>query len=253
MHLSPFSFMRVRIIFSLLAVGLAAGACQHRATDTPAPTEDPDWVKLEIPKGRVANAVYGNLDGTLVVTTYKDAYYTTDKGATWHKAFDFATEKQALVARHDTLIALNKAASDERGHQVAVRGEYYSPDLGRTWTGAMSSANYYAFGRLRQRVDSVQAGGVAYQFKLNYSAVASNSNAYYSEPSDLIRTGPGGKSTMRLPAKHVLRNLYLDAQNRLYVAVASCEHRNSADCADCQPENGLQSAAVVYVSRQPLP
>jgi hypothetical protein len=246
--------MQSRIILSLLILGLAAGACQDHAANSPTPAEDPDWIKLEIPKGRVASAVYGNLDNILVVTTYKDAYYTTDKGATWHKTVDFATEKQALVARHDTLIALNKAGTDARGHQVAVRGEYYSPDRGRTWTGAMPTAQYYAYGRLRQRVDSVQANGVAYQFKLNYSPVRAGSSSFYAEPSDLLRTQAGRQTSMRLPAKHVLRNVYLDAQNRLYVTVASCEHRNSlTECADCQPENGLQSPAVVYVSRKPLP
>jgi hypothetical protein len=240
-------------MFSLGAIALATGACRQQASDTPAPTEDPDWIRLEIPQGRVANAVFGSLDGTLVVTTYKDAYYTTDQGATWHKSFDFATEKQALVARHDTLIALNKAAPDARGHQVAARGEFYSPDLGRTWTAVLSTTQYYDYGRLRQRVDSVQANGVAYQYKLNYSPVA-GSSSFYSEPSDLVRTNAGRQATVRLPAKHVLRSLYLDAQNRLYVAAASCEHRNSTvDCADCQPENGLQSPAVVYVSRRPLP
>lgn len=244
--------MQPRVTLSVLAVGLGVGACQHRTNDTPAPAEDPNWIRLAIPKGREANAVYGTIDGTLVVTTYKDAYYTTDRGATWHKAFDFATEKQALVARHDTLIALGKAGTDERGRQVAARGDYYSPDLGRTWTGILSTAQYYAYGRLRQRVDSVQASGVAYQYKLNYSPVP-GSTTFYSEPSDLIRTSAGRQTTLRLPAKHVLRNLYLDAQNRLYVAASSCAHRTSADCADCQPENGLQSAAVVYVSRQPLP
>lgn len=245
--------MHARTILSLVAIALATGACRQHANDTPSPAEDPDWIRLEIPKGRVANAVFGSLDGTLVVTTYKDAYYTTDKGATWHKTFDFATEKQALVARHDTLIALNKAGLDVRGHQVAVRGDYYSPDLGRTWKPALD-AQYYAYGRLRQRVDSVQANGVAYQYKLNYSPVAPGSNTFYSEPSDLVRSSAGRQTTLRLPAKHVLRTLYLDAQNRLYVTAASCEHRNSpVDCADCQPENGLQSPAVVYVSRKPLP
>jgi hypothetical protein len=245
--------MHIRTTLCLLAIAFATGACQHRTNDAPAPAEDPDWIRLDIPKGRVANAVFGSLDGTLVVTTYKDAYYTTDKGATWHKTFDFATEKQALVARHDTLIALSKAGTDARGHQVAVRGEYYSPDLGRTWTAVLSTAQYYAYRRLRQRVDSVQANGVAYQFKLNYSPVP-GSSTFYSEPSDLLKTQAGRQTSMRLPAKHVLRNVYLDAQNRLYVAVASCEHRNSlTECADCQPENGLQSPAVVYVSRKPLP
>jgi hypothetical protein len=58
----------------------------------------------------------------------------------------------------------------------------------------------------------------------------------------------------RLPAKYVLRSLYLDTQNRLYMAAASCEHRNfPMECADCQPEKGLQSSAVVCVSRNPLP
>jgi hypothetical protein len=203
--------MYIRTSLSILAIALATGACKQRANDTPAPAEDPDWMRLEIPKGRVANAVFGSLDSTLVVTTYKDAYYTTDKGATWHKAVDFATEKQALVARHDTLIALNKAGTDARGHQVAVRGDYYSPDLGRTWTAVLSTAQYYAYGRLRQRVDSVQANGVAYQFKLNYSPTAPGSNTHYSEPSDLLKTQAGRQASMRLPAKHVLRNVYLDA------------------------------------------
>ena len=101
-------------------------------------------------------------------------------------------------------------------------------------------------------MDSVQARGVAYQYKLNYSPVP-GSSTFYSEPSDLVKTSAGRQTTLQLPAKHVLRNLYLDAQNRLYVATASCAHRNSAECAACQPENGLQSPAVVYVSRQPLP
>lgn len=72
--------MQPRVTLSLLVLGLAAGACQDRAAKSPAPAEDPDWIRLEIPKGREANAVYGNLDTMLVVTTYKDAYYTTDKG-----------------------------------------------------------------------------------------------------------------------------------------------------------------------------
>ena len=245
--------MNARTTFLLLATWALAG-CRHQAADAPTPAEDPDWIKLEIPKGREANAVFGDLDGTLVVTTYKDAYYTTDRGATWHQSFDFHTAKQALVARHDTLVALDQAGTDQRGHQVAVRGDYYSTDLGRTWSAVMSPATYAAFLSLRQRIDSVQAGGVAYQFRLNYSPVAPGSNTYYSEPSDLLKTTAGAQSTLRLPAKHVLRNLYLDAKNRLYVAAASCAHRGSlTECEACQPENGLQSPAVVYVSRRPRP
>nr|GFB45928.1 hypothetical protein [Tanacetum cinerariifolium] len=50
----------------------------------------------------------------------------------------------------------------------------------------MSTAQYNAYGRLRQRVDSVQASGVAYQYKLNYSPATPGSNSFYSEPSDLL-------------------------------------------------------------------
>jgi ligand-binding sensor domain-containing protein len=245
--------MSLRATFLLLATALAAGSCQRHSADAPTPTEDPDWIKLEIPKGREANAVFGDLDGTLVVTTYKDVYYTTDKGKTWQKSFDFASPMQSLVARHDTLVALGPGNNDAHSRHLAVRGEYYSTDFGRTWK-SVGDATYYTFGRLRQRTDSVQAAGVAYQVKFNYSLASPSSNSYYSEPSDLLKKNASGQATLRLPAKHVIQNLYLDATNRLYVAAASCAHRTSlTDCAACQPENGLQSPAVVYVSRKPLP
>jgi ligand-binding sensor domain-containing protein len=245
--------MSLRATFLLLATALVAGSCQRHSADAPTPSEDPDWIKLEIPKGREANAVFGDLDGTLVVTTYKDAYYTTDKGKTWQKSFDFASPMQGLVARHDTLVALGQAGTDAQGRHIAVRGQYYTTDFGRTWK-PVGGSTYYTFGRLRQRTDSVQAAGVAYQIKLNFSPASPGSNGYYSEPSDLLKKNGSGQATLLLPAKHVIQNLYLDATNRLYVAAASCAHRTSlTDCAACQPENGLQSPAVVYVSRKPLP
>lgn len=240
--------------FRLLLGLLTLASCRHTATDTPTPAEDPDWLKLEIPGGREANAIAGDLDGTLQVTTYKDAYISTDRGLTWQKTMDFYGPVSGLVARHDTLVALNARGGDIQQPYAAV-GNHFSTDQGRTWqhTSSLTDPQRTLF-NLQQPIGFVQtAAGLSYQIRFNYTP-APGVGSYYVEPSDLLRLEAGATSTLRLPAKKLLRNLHLDGQNRLYVGVAPCATKQDVrDCPECQPENGLQSPAVVYVSRKPLP
>ena len=242
--------------FVLTALALAT-ACQRHSAETPTPTpaEDPDWIRLEIPGEREAPAVAGSLDGTLLVTTYTHAYVTADQGRTWQQTKNFFGSVEGLVTRHDTVVALRSVVGDLYD-KSAVHAELFTTDYGRTWQDITSITDPRGtLARLRQSVGRVQAiNGPAYRVKFNYTPFAPGSSSYYSEPSDLVKIEGGSQTTLRAPAKLVFRNLQLDARNRLYVTAASCAHRTAlTDCPDCQPGNGQQSPAVVFISRKPLP
>lgn len=237
------------------ALALLAGACQRHSDETlaPTPVEDPDWLRLEIPGGREARAVAGSLDQTLVVTTYTKAYYTTNRGQTWQESYDFRGSVPGLATRHDTMVALTGSATDAQNRHFATAGFTFTTDFGRTWqhTNVVPYGTYAAFRDILQRTDLVQAtSGFAYQVKHNLTPDSPGSLSGQVNPSDLLRVDASGTHTLRLPGKHILNNLHLDAQNRLYVAASGGAY--------IPESNGViggdpASPAVIYVSRRPLP
>ena len=62
-----------------------SSCAKKEVPDEPVTFNDPNWMRIEIPDGKEAHAVYGSIDDTLMVSTLTEIYQTTNKGKTWLK------------------------------------------------------------------------------------------------------------------------------------------------------------------------
>ena len=243
--------MRLQLLLG--SVALLATACQHR---DPTPAEDPTWLKLEIPtkwERDQAFAVAGDLDRTLVVSTTTGLYTTTDRGQTWRLTRTVAQPAWGLLLRRDTLFALTSYRADLQNNKLAaVNADYFTTDQGQTWAYTAPRYSYEEYRAMQQPFGQVSAAGFTYRVQDNWVPVGQG-NGRVQRASDLRRTDAAGRSqTLRLPARCLLNNLSLDAQNRLYVTASARQF----DEATGEPEPVAaeqRNTAVLYVSRQPLP
>lgn len=241
----------------LLTVGLLAAACQKddpKLAPPKAEAEDPDWIKLEIKtafSGDEAYAIVGDIDKTLLVSTKAQVFSSSDKGKTWRESKNFFGLVYGLLSRNDTIFALISYRENSQGDKLeAAVADMFTTDFGKTWayTGLLPNG-YYKSRAFTQPFGRLTAGSITYRTKEN-SVPVPNSTSRLMVASDLVRTNGPTQTTMRLPARHYLKNLHLDTQQRLYVAASGLRFdATTGDAID--PKKGRP--AVVYVSRRPLP
>ncbi len=243
----------MKLRFLLGGLALLAACQRHDAAPTPA--EDPNWLKLEIPTdwtaGDQAYAVAGSLADTLLVSTNAKLYRTTDQGKTWQVSHNFHGSVWGLLPRHDTLFALvNYRPNSQGAPAFAANADKYTVDFGTTWAYTTAVLPYATARATSMPIGQVSAAGVAYQLRANTQPIA-GSTARLVVASDLLRTDAAGQQrALRLPGRHYLNNLHLDADNRLYVSASGLAFDETTGQAI---ESTQQKTAVVYVSRQPLP
>ena len=240
--------------FLLLAAGLLAVACQKKDPEiTPRETEDPDWIKLEIKtvfSGDEAYSIWGDIDKTMLVSTKAHIYATSDQGKTWQERRNFYRATYGLLSRNDTVFALSNYRTDAQGQKTASYVDYFTPDLGKTWAYVGTvPRGYEKYYLLAQPFGRVKAAGITYRTQENTQPIA-NSTDRLVVASDLLRTEGTTQTKMRLPVGHYLKGLYLDGQQRLYVAASGLRFDTSTGQA-IEPTVGRP--AVVYVSRRPRP
>ena len=232
-------------------------SCQKKDV-APIEAADPDWVKLEIPTewsaGEQAYSLVGDIDHTLLVSTIVGLYATSDQGKTWQKLRTTSQIVWALMSSNDTIFALNSYRTNSQGDKLAACfAEEFSTDFGRTWayTDILGPNSYEKYRAFRYPLGQVSAAGYAYRTRENTVSVP-NSTSRLVVASDLLRTNAAsGQQVMRLPGRHYLNNLYLDARNRLYVAASGVGF--DAETGTVVDFTRGSSTAVVYVSRRPLP
>jgi len=229
--------------YLLLLSLISSIACeQQKADPDPKPEEDPDWIKLEIPGGRVSNSVTGDLDGTLLMAAYTRTYYSTDRGKTWQESREFTTLHMALLTRNDTTFLFRGTRTTEDGKEFASMADYITTDYGKTW---QYNRDYYGtlHTLLKTRGLAKASDGTTYTAKRKYTSIISDSIL-----SEIIRSNSFGQQRIRFPFKYEITDLYLDSQNRLYVTGEG--YFNAQNQIACCPVN---TPAIIYVSRKPLP
>ncbi|MCU0354115.1 MAG: glycoside hydrolase [Cytophagales bacterium] len=219
--------------------------CQ--VTQKEAVPEDPDWIRLEIPGGGVSNSVTGTIDGTLLMTGFTRPFFSTDGGRTWQASREFHTANMSLLTRNDTTF-LFRGTSTANNQEFAAMAHYVSTDYGKNW---QHNQDYYGtFHNLRKQRGFVKASdGTTYSVKWNRTPVPSNPSSYYTNPSELVKTGSSGRQSIRFPFKHEITDLHLDSQNRLYVTVSGHVKPGSDNIRG----SAINATAIIYVSRKPLP
>ena len=240
--------------FLLLAAGLLAVACQKKDTNiTPRETEDPDWIKLEIKtvfSSDEAYSIWGDIDKTLLVSTKAQILSTSDRGKTWQEVKNFSSATYGLLSRNDTIFALGNYRTDAQGQKIASYVDYFTTDLGKTWAYiGVVPRGYEKYHLLNQPFGLAEAAGITYRTQENTQPIA-NSTGRLVVASDLLRTDGTSQTNLRLPAGHYLNGLYLDGQQRLYVAASGLRFDTTTGQA-IDPTVGRP--AVVYVSRRPRP
>lgn len=218
---------------------------------TPPQEEYSDWIMLEVPTGRVAYAVAGDIDKTLLVTTWTKAYYTTDRGKTWHESKNFNGPVPGLLVRNDTTFAMEAFSGTLKDKErFATLGQYFTADYGKTWH---YYPRYYKESALhvRQPIGHiVSPTGISYWVKNITTPTFPNSVTYYINPSEIIKEDATGQQSIQFPFKAELKNLYLDTSNRLYVAASGGTYTKKDNTFYCCTDN---MPAVIYVSKKPLP
>jgi hypothetical protein len=229
----------------IIVVGVLSFACKKDVEHIDAEANNPDWQKLTIPAGREAFAVAGDIDKTLLVTTWTKAYYSIDQGKTWELSKDFSGKVPGLYNRNDTVFALDGTLTDEKGYQFASDPvNYFTTDYGLHWVNYFIYFNKLLVVKLDNKRVTLPSG-VSYYIQANTTPVSSSSS--FVNPSDLYREDKNGRKTLvNFPFKRELLSLHLDNKNRLYIAASGStyleENNNFYCCDDTMP-------AIVYVSK----
>lgn len=227
------------ILFSLLAFF----GCRNDG-DTPGPgtvTEDKDWYILRAPGNREIQAIYGDIDGTLLITDRHRVYYTRDKGKTWTQA-DYVnnTGLAGFAARNDTLFVLDTQtmSSADPGNLYAIRPYYFSLNGGVHWQPLPSILT----------LDETKVA-------LNY-AYSGNGNRFsiervYHPNGSVEDVGVKGENGRKigLPQLHVLNTVHFDAKSRLYVAGSAPLCNKAGYVQLC---NEKDATGTLYISKKAI-
>ncbi|MBC3795202.1 hypothetical protein [Spirosoma utsteinense] len=239
---------------SLLLLALTvASSCTNNNIQNVTPhviREDPDWIRLEIPKGREAYAIAGDIDKTLLVTTWTKAYYTTDRGKTWKESKNFNGPVPGLLVRNDTTFSMEARAFSQQGDLVGANiVNYFTANYGETWESYFKYYKEYLseikpIGRVKSTKGSI------YYIKSNSTPTAAGSSSAYVNPSEVIREDSRGQQAIPFPFKQNLLNLHIDVQNRLYIAASGGTYQSENNTFSCCADD---MSAIIFISKKPVP
>ncbi len=236
--------MKPFFLYFCLAVGCLS--CRQATTPEPLAT-DPNWIKLEIPRGIEANAIAGDLDKTLLVATKSMAYYTIDQGKTWHKSKDFQGTVPSLYTHQDTVYPLVALVETKWPDKMATTALYFTTDYGKSW----NRLPWEQVDRFKVPVGKViSTTGIMYQIQENKTFANADGSSLFLNPSTIIKRVGTTEQPINFPFKHILYNLHLDSQNRLYVAASGGSYREENNTFYCCEDD---MPAIIYVSKNPLP
>ena len=206
-----------------------------------------DWLTLEIPEGREAFAIAGEISNTLLVTTWTKAYYSTDSGQTWIESFNFSGHVWALLERNDTTFALISVPFTQADSiwQVGLC-QRFTTDYGRTWerdkTGTYTDLTHTI------GLDT-SAMGIAYRVRRKYELMEGSTTIYFTNPPTVEKQENGDWRTLNFPLKRQFNNLHIDTNDYLYLAASSGTFNESNRYVGAD----TGTPALIYVSRSALP
>ena len=227
--------------FIVLFLLLSFISCVNKK-ETPSPEiENADWYILRAPENREIQAVFGDIDGTVLITDRFRIYYTNDKGKTWNQAdYNSHIGLAGFTMSNDTLFVLDTETSNsaDPGNRYAIRPYYFSVNGGISWKEMpkkpgipemKTPLNYGLSGNgIRFSIDQI---------------IHPDGNVEHIG----IKTENGRK--ISLPQHHVLTNVYFDKKSRLYVSGSAplCNINGYMQLCDKQNVRG-----TLYISKKAI-
>ncbi|SES83666.1 hypothetical protein [Hymenobacter actinosclerus] len=234
--------MKSLFVGALVVVSLAA--CQKDKEAQPTVIEYADWYALRAPDDRAIEAVAGDIDGTLTITTSFTVYQTKDRGKTWQTG-DYANRIgiRGFYQQQDTLLALAAGGGygSNTNTEYALSPEVFSLNQGLTWQRYRDWRPSLALRVKRNRATA--ATGTEYSIEYQETPVGPNSSTVYIDYLG-VQTSTGQHLT--LPQQHQLKSLYFDAKSRLYIAASAPLCGQGRDFKFCGDQKG-----TLYISKQP--
>jgi hypothetical protein len=229
--------------FIILLSLVAFWGCRNNE-NAPAPelaAENKDWYILRAPENREIQSVYGDIDGTLLITDRFRIYYTKDRGKTWTQAdYENHIGLSGLAARNDTLFALDTetTGSNDPGNRYATRPYYFSVNGGIHWE---ELASRWTMDDMKVPLNYAHSGnGIRFNIDRVY-----NANGTVDDIG--IKSESGRK--IGLPQRHVLMSVRFDQKSRLYVAASSplCDKNGYVTVCDDKDVRG-----TLYISKKAI-
>jgi hypothetical protein len=231
---------------------LAMLACNHSDTAVVSPGNDTvlseytDWYVLKAPIDREIESVWGDIDKTLLISTTFTIYRSTDRGQHWEPVKQQSTGMFGVIQYKDTLYTM----SGLRNSRALTNPDNYSVDDGKTWQLVRGYKPGLEYDPKPGAVNSyleidpvVLASGTSY--RINKLLV----KGYIETPGVVTATG----HRIDLPNLHQLNSLYLDKQQRLYIAATDAVCSRAGSGEPFRFCNSQQGRGIVYVSKQPMP
>lgn len=238
--------MKYIVLAGLGALLVGLGAC-HKEDAEPSQPEYADWYALRAPEGRAIQAVYGDLDETLVISTRFAIYQTKDRGKTWLSSnYKDRFGVEGFLQRGDTLLAMTAATGAAAPNSIAyaISPTSYSLDKGATWQKYVWRGRYSLEPKaVLNRVAS--PAGIAYEMEYRLTPTQPGSTSNYVETTG-IQNALGAH--LSLPKDHDITSIYFDTKSRLYVTASAALCGRGENFAFCGEQNG-----VLYVSKKPQP
>lgn len=241
-------------------------SCRKNESDMVAPEHDtvfaeyPGWHTLKAPVDSDIVGVWGDRDKTILISVGYAVFRSTDKGNHWQEVLAQQSNGiSGFVQNQDTLFTMTGLSDQSAGEtyqQFMGYANKYSLDDGVTWQPYVKRnpilANTPTYGSVdnRLRINPVVAStGTKYTINRVFLAGPTATVGQFETPGVITTSG----RRIDLPQLHQLQSLYLDGQERLYIAGtdAVCGRGHSGEgFSFC---NSKQGRGVVYISKNPLP
>ncbi|MBE9464010.1 hypothetical protein ACFP1I_07565 [Dyadobacter subterraneus] len=250
--------MKIFLYCFLLIVTLSCNKPDSDVTDSSQDTvldEYPDWYTLKSPDDHMILGVWGNYNKTVVISTGAKLFRTDDQGKHWKKVLQLTAILFGVVQYQDTLFAMNGLSNQTKQavyQQVLTTADHYSVDDGKSWK-RYSGSNHVLYDIPEfESADKFLINPVftpdkdTYKINMVFKNGPDATTGGFTTPGVITSNG----RRIDLPQLHQLQSLFLDDQQRLYIACsdAVCGSENSFKFCNSQGGRG-----VVYISKKPLP
>ena len=239
--------MKYTVLAGLSTLLLGLSACRKEDAE-PSQPEYADWYALRAPEGRAIEAVYGDLDETLVISTRFKIYQTKDQGKTWLTSkYSAHYGVEGFVMRNDTLLALTATLGGIGPPDAlyATSASYCSVDKGATWLPYRNWTRKVDFDPKVLLNSATSPAGIEYSIDVRKTPINPGSTSNYIETIG-VKSAAGTQLT--LPKDHTITSIYFDAKSRLYVTASAALCGQRENFAFCGEQNG-----ILYVSKKPQP
>lgn len=242
------------LVLAVLACGRSDSSVVSPENDTVA-NDYPDWYVLKAPVDGEIRSVWGDIDKTLLISASYSVYRSTNSGRNWEEIRPAPLVSLGFVQLRDTLFSMTGLRSTNN-REALTNPHDYSVDDGKTWQpyrrynpGLEYDPKPGVINRYLETNPVVALNGRSYKINQVFLDGPTATTGTFETPGVTTNTG----QRIDLPNLHQLNSLYLDKQQRLYIAGTDAVCSRAGTNEPFRFCNSKQGRGVVYVSKRPLP